>query len=64
MNLLPDILNSIKTDLEKDITLSLSNEEIAKNIFPYIDKLYQQKNYVKNHAEQLKRSITPKEKGE
>ena len=64
MNLLPDILNSIKTDLEKDITLSLSNEEIAKNIFPYIEKLYQQKNYGKYRAEQLRKTISTKEKGE
>lgn len=64
MDLLPDILNNIKSDLEKEITLSLSNEEIARNIFPYIEKMFNQKNYIKNRAEMLKRTITPNRKGE
>ena len=62
MNLLPDILKDIEKDLSKEISLNLSNEEIARAIFPYIDKIYREKNYFKNREEMLKKSITPREK--
>lgn len=60
MNELKDIINELQSDLSKQFTVNLQYDELAKNLFPYIDKLYQQKNYAKNHIEQLKKTI-PKE---
>ena len=60
MNELRDIINEIQSDLSKEFTINLQYDELAKNLFPYIEKLYQQKNYVKNHINQLKKTI-PKE---
>ena len=62
MQILPDIMKDIEKDLSQQITISLQYEELAKNLYPYIDKLYQQKNYIKNHTEQLKKTFTKEKK--
>ena len=38
--MLNQVLQNLKNDLEKEMLIELSAETIAKNIYPYLEKIY------------------------
>lgn len=59
MELLPNIIEDIKKDVEKDIVLNIDVETLSKKIYPFINKLdkLEQNKILKNHLSNLNRMV-------
>lgn len=59
MELLPNIIEDIKKDIEKDIVLNIDVETLSKKIYPFINKLdkLEQNKILKNHLSNLNRMV-------
>lgn len=59
MELLPNIIEDIKKDIEKDIVLNIDVETLSKKIYPFIKKLdkLEQNKILKNHLSNLNRMV-------
>ena len=64
MELLPNIIEDIKKDIEKDIVLNIDVETLSKKIYPFIKKLdkLEQNKILKNNLSNLNRMVNTNNK--
>ena len=59
MDLLPDILQEFKKDIEKEIIINIDINELAQKLYPILKKIDERspQNIMKRHIENLQRAM-------